>query len=83
VADRDRDVGPGLRGTGVVDPPDLGIHERQELRLVGAEEVGGPGAVALARELEGPLDDVAAGLDPDAFAAQRQALSIGQGAEGL
>ena len=41
----------------------------EEVALVGVEEVGRAGAVALARKLHGPLDLVALSLDPDALAA--------------
>ena len=56
-----------------VQPADLGVGEREELALVGVQEVGGPRPEALVGELQRALDLVALGLDPDALAAELHA----------
>src|SRR3954467_1201774 len=58
-----------LRAAVADKPADLDVGEGEELALVAVEEVGGAGAVALARELHGPFDLVTLGLDPNALAA--------------
>jgi hypothetical protein len=49
---------------------DLGVGQREELALMGIQEIGGPRPETLDRELQGALDLVALGLDPDALAAE-------------
>ncbi len=53
-----------------VEPADLDVGEREEVALVRVQEVRRPGPVALVGELDGPLDVMALGLDPDALAAE-------------
>ena len=52
-------------------------YRQAPAQLVGVEEVRGPGAEALVRELDHALDLVALRLDADAFAAIVHARSIG------
>ena len=58
-----------LRGAAAGEPADLDVRQGEEVALVGVQEVGRAGAVALARKLHGPLDLVTLSLDPDALAA--------------
>jgi hypothetical protein len=77
VAHRDRQVLVALGRAAPVEPGQLGVGEREEVALVGVEEVGGPGPEALVGELQRPLDLVALGLDADALAAEMHERSIG------
>ena len=70
VARRDRQVVLALGLARAVDPADVGVDQRDEVGVVGVEEVRGPRAVALVGELQRAFDDVALGLDPDALAAE-------------
>ena len=56
----------------------LDVGEREELALVGVEEVGRPGAEALVGELQRPLDLVARVSIRIALAAEVHVVSIGQ-----
>jgi len=66
-----------------VHPGDVGVGDREEVGVVRIEEVGHAGPVALARQLERALDDVALCLEPDAEAAVMHAVSIGHLGGGL
>ena len=60
-----------------VRPRHIGVDQRDEVGVVGVEEVGRPRPVSLVRELERPFDDVALGLDPDALTADSHLRIIG------
>jgi hypothetical protein len=51
-------------------PAHLRVGDREELALVGVEEVGGARPVALVGQLQRAHDLVALGLDADALAAE-------------
>src|SRR3954463_15174624 len=83
VARGDRDVLQALGAPAPVEPLDLGVGDRDEVLLVGVEEVGHPRPVALVGQLQRALDRVSVGLDSDALAAEVHWASIGHAARGL
>src|SRR5919198_3045941 len=64
------DVAEVLGPAAAVEPLDVGVGDRDEVLLVGVEEVGHARAVALVGQLQRALDRVAGGLDADALAAE-------------
>ena len=56
MAHGDRQVLVALGLAAAVEPGELGVGDREEVALVGVQEVGGPGPEALVGELERPLD---------------------------